>query len=126
MKTAYDIIIKPVLTEKSYADMAEKKYTFQVAIGANKTEIKQAIESIFEGVKVNSVNTMRTMGKIKRQGRFSGRTPEVKKAIITLKKDSKPIPFFEGMAEEDYPFEDAKAFSTMARPADKGLMKERE
>ena len=101
MKSAYDVIIRPVLTEKSYADMADKKYTFQVAITANKTEIKQAIESVFEGVKVDSVNTMRTIGKIKRQGRFSGRTAEVKKAIITLKKDSKPIPFFEGMAEEE-------------------------
>ena len=69
MKSAYDIIIKPVLTEKSYQDMADKKFTFQVAIGANKTEIKQAIESIFEGVKVKDVNTMRTIGKIKRQGR---------------------------------------------------------
>ena len=101
MKSAYDIIIKPVLTEKSYADMADKKFTFQVAIGANKTEIKQAIETVFDGVKVESVNTIRTIGKIKRQGRFSGRTPEVKKAIVTLKKDSKPIPFFEGMAEEE-------------------------
>ena len=101
MKSAYDVIIRPVLTEKSYADMADKKYTFQVAITANKTEIKQAIEAVFEGVKVESVNTMRTIGKIKRQGRFSGRTPEVKKAIVTLKKDSKPIPFFEGMAEEE-------------------------
>ena len=99
MKSAYDIIIKPVLTEKSYQDMADKKFTFQVDVRANKTEIKQALESIFEGVKVESVNTMRTIGKIKRQGRFSGRTPEVKKAIVTLKKDSKPIPFFEGMAE---------------------------
>ena len=101
MKSAYDIIKKPVLTEKSYADMSERKYTFEVAIGANKTEIKQALESIFEGVKVESVNTMRTLGKIKRQGRFQGRTPEVKKAIVTLKKDSKNIPFFEGMAEEE-------------------------
>ena len=101
MKSAYDIIKKPVLTEKSYADMSERKYTFEVAVGANKTEIKQAIESIFEGVKVESVNTMRTLGKIKRQGRFQGRTPEVKKAIVTLKKDSKKIPFFEGMAEEE-------------------------
>ena len=97
MKSAYDIIKKPVLTEKSYADMAAKKFTFEVAIGANKTEIKQAIEAVFEGVKVDSVNTMRTPGKMKRQGR----TPEVKKAIITLKADSKPIPFFEGMAEEE-------------------------
>lgn len=101
MSKAYDIIKKPVLTEKSYADMAEKKYTFEVAIGANKTEIKSAIEEIFEGVKVASVNTMRTMGKMKRQGRTQGRTPEVKKAIVTLKPDSKGIPFFEGMAEEE-------------------------
>ena len=97
MKSAYDIIIKPVLTEKSYDAMSDKKYTFQVAIGANKTEIKQAIEEIFDGVKVESVNTMRTQGKMKRQGRTQGRTPEVKKAIITLKKDSKGIEFFEGM-----------------------------
>jgi large subunit ribosomal protein L23 len=101
MKSAYDIIKKPVLTEKSYQDMADKKFTFQVDIRANKTEIKQALETIFEGVKVDSVNTIRTIGKIKRQGRTQGRTPEVKKAIITLKKDSKPIPFFEGMAEEE-------------------------
>ena len=101
MSKAYDIIKKPVLTEKSYADMAEKKYTFEVAIGANKTEIKSAIEEIFEGVKVASVNTMRTMGKMKRQGRTQGRTPEVKKAIVALKADSKGIPFFEGMAEEE-------------------------
>ena len=99
MKTAYDIIIKPVLTEKSYEAMADRKYTFQVAIGANKTEIKAAIEEVFPGVKVESVNTMRTQGKIKRQGRTQGRTAEVKKAIITLKADSKGIEFFEGMAE---------------------------
>ena len=100
MTKAYDIIKKPVLTEKSYADMAAKKFTFEVAVNANKTEIKAAIEEIFEGVKVESVNTMRTLGKMKRQGRTQGRTPEVKKAIVTLKKDSKGIPFFEGMAEE--------------------------
>ena len=100
MKSAYDIIKKPVLTEKSYDAMTDKKYTFEVAIGANKTEIKGAIEAIFDGVKVESVNTMRTQGKIKRQGRTQGRTPEVKKAIITLKKDSKGIEFFEGMANE--------------------------
>ena len=98
MKSGYDIIIRPVLTEKSYAEMANKKYTFRVAINANKTEIKNAIEEVFPGVKVESVNTMRTEGKIKRQGRTQGRTAEVKKAIVTLKKDSKGIPFFEGMA----------------------------
>lgn len=98
---AYDIIKKPVLTEKSYAEMARRKYTFEVAINANKIEIKSAIEEIFEGVKVESVNTMRTMGKMKRQGRTQGRTPEVKKAIVTLRPDSKSIPFFEGMAESE-------------------------
>ena len=101
MSKAYDIIKKPVLTEKSYADMADKKFTFQVAIGANKTEIKNAIEEIFEGVKVESVNTMRTIGKMKRQGRTQGRTAEIKKAIVTLKKDSKGIEFFEGMETEE-------------------------
>ena len=99
MKSGYDIIIRPVLTEKSYAEMADKKYTFRVAINANKTEIKNAIEEVFPGVKVESVNTMRTEGKIKRQGRTAGRTPEIKKAYVTLKKDSKPIKFFEGMAQ---------------------------
>ena len=98
MKSAYDIIIKPVLTEKSYDAMADKKYTFQVAIGANKTEIKQAIEAVFD-VKVKNVNTLRTLGKIKRQGRYAGRTPEIKKAYVTLKEDSKTIEFFDGMAQ---------------------------
>ena len=100
MTKAYDIIKKPVLTEKSYIAMADKKYTFEVAINANKTEIKAAIEEIFEGVKVDSVNTMRIQGKMKRQGRYIGRRPERKKAIITLKADSKGIEFFEGMSEE--------------------------
>ena len=100
MKSAYDIIKRPVLTEKSYEDMASKKYTFEVAIDANKTEIKAALEEIFEGVKVESVNTMRIQGKVKRQGRTMGRRPERKKAIVTLKADSKGIEFFEGMSEE--------------------------
>jgi large subunit ribosomal protein L23 len=98
MKTEYDIIIRPVLTEKSYATIADKKYVFVVDKTSNKTEIKNAVEKIF-GVKVASVNTLRTDGKIKRQGRTQGRTPEVKKAYVTLKKDSKPIEFFEGMAQ---------------------------
>ena len=98
MKTAYDLIIRPVLTEKSYASIADKKYVFEVAVNANKTEIKAAVEEIF-GVKVESVNTMRVEGKMKRQGRTQGRTPEIKKAYVTLKKDSKPIEFFEGMAQ---------------------------
>jgi len=100
MKSAYDIVIRPVLTEKSYDDMADRKYTFEVAVTANKTEIKQAIEEIFDGVKIESVNTMRIQGKIKRQGRTMGRRPERKKAIVTLKADSKGIEFFEGMSEE--------------------------
>ena len=100
MKSPFDIIIRPVLTEKSYDAMAEKKYTFEVKVNANKTEIKQAIEAAFEGVKVESVNTMRVLGKIKRQGRTQGRRPERKKAIVTLKKDSKGLEFFEGMGEQ--------------------------
>ena len=70
-------------------------------IKANKAEIKSAVEAVFaeDGVKVEKVNTLRTLGKMKRQGRTQGRTPETKKAYVTLKKDSKPIKFFEGMAE---------------------------
>ena len=99
MKSPYDNILRPVLTEKSYDAMAEKKYTFEVAVNAGKTEIKMAVEQAFEGVKVASVNTMHVKGKVKRQGRTQGRRPERKKAIVTLKKDSKGIEFFEGMAE---------------------------
>ena len=98
---AHDIIIKPVLTEKSYEAIQNKTYVFIVAKKAGKTEIKQAVEAVFaeDGVKVEKVNTLRTIGKIKRRGRSEGRTPEVKKAYVTLKKDSKPIKFFEGMGE---------------------------
>lgn len=101
MKDPHDIILRPVLTEKAYEGIADKRYIFEVAIGANKTEIKKAVEAVFaeDGVKVEKVNTLRTMGKIKRQGRTAGRTPEVKKAYVTLTKDSKPIKFFEGMAQ---------------------------
>lgn len=98
MKTPHDIILRPVLTEKSYDGMADKKYVFEVAIDANKTEIKKAIETIFE-VKVAEVNTVRTIGKMKRQGRTQGRRPEVKKAYVTLTEASKTIEFFEGMAQ---------------------------
>ena len=101
MKDPHDIILRPVLTEKGYDGIADKRYIFQVAIDANKVEIKKALEKVFPGIKVAQVNTMRTLGKIKRQGRYQGRTPEIKKAIVTLKPDSKPIPFFEGMAEEE-------------------------
>jgi large subunit ribosomal protein L23 len=98
MKSPYDIIIRPVLTEKSYDGMADKKYAFEVAIGANKTEIKKAVETIFD-VKVESVNTMRIEGKMKRQGRTQGRRPERKKAYVKLTEGSKTIEFFEGMAQ---------------------------
>ena len=101
MKNPHDIIRRPVLTEKAYTCIADKRYIFEVDVHATKTEIKQAVEAVFaeDGIKVEKVNTLRTMGKIKRQGRTAGRTPEVKKAYVTLKKDSKPIKFFEGMAE---------------------------
>jgi len=101
MKDPHDIILRPVLTEKAYGLIADKRYVFEVAVNANKTEIKMALESIFkkDEIKVLSVNTVRTLGKIKRQGKYSGRTPEIKKAYVTLKPDSKPISFFEGMAE---------------------------
>ena len=98
MKAFEDVIIKPVLTEKTYATISDKRYCFVVDRKANKTEIKQAVEAAF-GVKVESVNTLRTLGKIKRQGRYAGRTPEIKKAYVTLKKDSKTIEFFDGMAQ---------------------------
>lgn len=97
MKSPYDIIIKPVMTEKSYDQLADNKYTFIVDIRAKKTEIKKAIEEIFD-VKVEKVNTLRQIGKIKRMGMYSGRRPSYKKAIIKLTPDSKEIDFFEGMA----------------------------
>ena len=98
MKTAYDIIIKPVITEQSMEATDEKKYVFKVANDANKTEIKKAIEQIFD-VKVERVNTVRQIGKVKRMGLHSGRRAEVKKAYVKLTESSKPIAFFEGMAE---------------------------
>ena len=94
---ARDILLAPVVSEKSYSLLDENKYTFIVDPRANKTEIKLALESVFKGIKVDKVNTVRTLGKIKTQGRTSGRTPEIKKAYVMLKEDSKPIEFFEGM-----------------------------
>ena len=97
MKTAYDIIIKPVITEQSMEQTEAKKYVFQVAIDANKSEIKKAIEQIF-GVKVEKVNTIRMEGKAKRMGAGRpGTTRAWKKAYVTLTADSKTIEFFEGM-----------------------------
>lgn len=94
--TSYDIIRKPVITEKSMAAMADKKYTFIVQINANKVQIKKAVEEVF-GVKVEKVQTIRTMGKTKRMGVHVGKRADFKKAIITLTEDSKNIEFFEGM-----------------------------
>lgn len=98
MKLAHDIIRGPVLTEKSYDNIPLKKYTFEVALDANKVEIKKAIEEIFD-VQVEKVNTMRKIGKMKRQGYTSGRTARSKKAVVTLKEGSKPIEFFESMVQ---------------------------
>ena len=98
MKNLHDIIRGPVLTEKSYDQIPLKKYSFEVASDANKVEIKKAVEEIF-GVQVDSVNTLIHKGKEKRQGYTSGRTAKVKKAVITLKEDSKPIEFFESMIQ---------------------------
>ena len=94
---ARDIIISPILTEKSYQDIANKKYVFRVAKSANKTEIKNAIEGIFE-VSVESVHTINCRGKKKRMGRYEGYTPAYKKAIVQLKEDSKAIAFFESLS----------------------------
>ena len=93
----YDIIIKPILSEKSYADIANKKYTFKVAKSANKVEIKKAIEDIF-GVKVKSVNTANIDGKLKRQGKTQGYTSDYKKAYVTLTEESKTIEFFDSLS----------------------------
>ena len=94
---AYDIIRKPVITEQSMADVADKKYVFEVAMAASKTEIKAAVEAIF-GVKVAKVNTLIVDGKVKRTGAYpAGKRADVKKAVVTLTADSKTIEFFEGM-----------------------------
>lgn len=96
MRTAYDVIIKPVISETSMDDAQEKKYTFKVATDANKTEVKLAIEEIF-GVDVEKVNIMNVKGKVKRVGRNIGRTAASKKAIVTLKPNSKEIEFFQSL-----------------------------
>lgn len=94
--TAQDIIIRPIITERSMAGIGMKKYTFEVAKNANKVEIAKAVESLFD-VKVCKVNTMHVRGRHRRQGRTEGYTPAWKKAIVSLAEGSKPIEFFEGM-----------------------------
>lgn len=96
MKTAYDIILKPVITEASIADIQDKKYTFRVASDANKTEIAKAVEEIF-GVKVEKVNTISMKAKTKRVRYVEGKTSDWKKAIVKLTADSKTIEFFDSL-----------------------------
>lgn len=93
----YDIIQKPVITEKSMEAMGEKKYTFLVHTDATKNQIKEAVEKLFEGTKVAKVNTMNREGKTRRRGRTSGKTAKTKKAIVKLTEDSKDIEIFEGL-----------------------------
>ena len=93
----YDVIVKPIVTEKSMNAMGEKKYTFMVHPEANKSQIKEAVEKMFEGTKVKSVNTMNMDGKNKRRGMVVGKTAKSKKAIVALTEDSKDIEIFEGL-----------------------------
>ena len=93
----YDVILKPVVTEKSMNAMAEKKYTFLVHPEATKSQIKEAVEKMFEGTKVKSVNTMNLDDKKKRRGMVYGRTAKTKKAIVALTEESKEIEIFEGL-----------------------------
>ena len=96
MKSPYDVIIKPVISEKSMDDAQNKKYTFKVAVDANKTQVKLAVEEIF-GVEVAKVNIMNVKGKTKRMGRYEGKTAASRKAIVTLTVGSKEIEFFQGL-----------------------------
>lgn len=96
MRTPYDVILKPVITETSMENAQKKKYTFKVAVDANKTEIKHAVEEIF-GVDVKKVNITNVKGKLKRMGRTSGYRADTKKAIVTLTENSKEIEFFQGL-----------------------------
>ena len=93
----YDVILKPVITEKSMSAMGEKKYTFLVHTEATKAQIKEAVEKLFEGTKVASVNTMNMDGKKKRRGMVVGKTAKKKKAIVKLTTESADIEIFEGL-----------------------------
>ncbi|XVG96083.1 50S ribosomal protein L23 [Eubacteriales bacterium KG127] len=96
MRSAYDVILKPVISERSMDQAQERKYTFKVAVDANKTEVKQAIEEIF-GVEVAKVNIMNVNGKVKRMGRTMGKTAAYRKAIVTVAEGSKEIEFFQSL-----------------------------
>ena len=93
----YDVILKPVITEKSMAGMADKKYTFYVHTDANKSQIKEAVEKMFDGAKVKSVNTINLDGKNRRRGLVTGKTAAKKKAVVQLTEDSKEIEIFSGL-----------------------------
>jgi len=97
MKAPQDIILRPIITERSMAGIPAKKYTFAVAVDANKIEIGKAVEALFAGTKVEKVNTMNVRGQLRRMGRYSGYTSKWKKAIVTLSDGSKGIEFFESM-----------------------------
>lgn len=97
MKSPYDILMAPVISEQSMDEMGHNKYTFRVAKKANKAEIKAAVEAAFDGVKVAKVNTINMRGKTRRMGKTVGKTSDWKKAVVTLTADSKSIEFFEGM-----------------------------
>ncbi len=93
----YDVILKPVITEKSMAGMGEKKYTFYVHTEANKSQIKEAVEKMFDGAKVKSITTMNLDGKNRRRGVVTGKTAKKKKAVVQLTEDSKDIEIFSGL-----------------------------
>ncbi len=93
----YDVILRPVITEKSMSTMGEKRYTFLVHPEANKAMIKEAVEKMFEGTKVSKVNTLNSDGKKRRRGLIVGKTAKTKKAIVTLAQDSKEIEIFQGL-----------------------------
>ena len=97
MANAYDIIVRPIISENSMAQLADRKYTFEVAKNANKIEIKKAIEEVFPGTKVESVTTQNVLGKVKRMVKNEGKRADWKKAVVKLKEDSKAIEFFEGL-----------------------------
>lgn len=93
----YDVILKPVITEKSMSELDNKKYTFIVHTDATKNQVKEAVEKMFDGAKVAAVNTMNYSGKPKRRGAIWGKTAKYKKAIVKLTAESKDIEIFQGM-----------------------------
>ena len=114
----YDVIKRPVITEKSMAAMGEKKYTFLVHPEANKAQIKEAVEKMFEGTKVAKVNTMNSVGKKKRRGRVEGMTAKTKKAIVQLTEDSKDIEIFEELNKASAVVESEEFLATIEKAVD--------